>query len=65
MICCISMVGGMDPNSKETTWIDFNIEGRDRVWKRSLRKSRTLSAITSSNLFQSKSTDIERLGDSE
>jgi hypothetical protein len=57
-MCCISMVGGTEPNSKERIWIDFSIDGRGRLWNRSLRKSRTVSAIASSSFVQSKSTDI-------
>ena len=51
-------MGGMEPNSKERTWIDFSIEGRDIVWKRSFRMSRTLSAIAWSSFDQSRSTDM-------
>ena len=51
-------MGGMEPNSKERTWIDFRIEGRDIVWKRSFRMCRTLSAIAWSSFDQSRSTDM-------
>ena len=58
MICWISIVGGIDPNSKVRISIDLSIDGRGRFLKRSLRKSRTLSAMAASNLDQSRSTDM-------
>jgi hypothetical protein len=57
-MCRISMVGGMEPNSKERTWMDFSMEGRGRFRNRSLRKSHTFCASASSSFDQSRSTDM-------
>ena len=48
----------MDPNSKDKISIDLSIDGRETFRKRSLRKSRTFSAIASSSFNQSRSTDM-------
>jgi len=59
--CCISIEGGIEPKSKETTWMDLSIEGRGRDWNLSLRKSLTLFASSSSSFDQSISMDMALL----